>query len=181
MQEVCNKNYLLVIGQCSFASVISRKLQAPQATNAPSERLHRLQRRESSLSFFNCSTVYKSFTTFAMMRTVLLQSLRFAAGRVSPRSQPILRSVKPCSYAAVTRSIPDSRPRGIRFYSAPSGLSKEEVEGRIMDILRNFDKVECLKPSRIYCETYSRWLGYGRHQGLSSENDARMLPNACCS
>lgn len=28
-----------------------------------------------------------------------------------------------------------------RFYSAPAGLSKEEVEGRIINLLKNFDKV----------------------------------------
>jgi len=30
---------------------------------------------------------------------------------------------------------------GIRFYSAPASLSKEEVEGRIKDLLKGFDKV----------------------------------------
>jgi hypothetical protein len=32
-------------------------------------------------------------------------------------------------------------PMGIRYYSAPASLSKEEVEGRIKDLLNGFDKV----------------------------------------
>jgi NADH dehydrogenase (ubiquinone) 1 alpha/beta subcomplex 1 len=32
-------------------------------------------------------------------------------------------------------------PIGIRYYSAPASLSKEEVEGRIKDLLKGFDKV----------------------------------------
>jgi hypothetical protein len=30
----------------------------------------------------------------------------------------------------------------MRCYSAPAGLSKAEVEGRIIDLLKNFDKVQ---------------------------------------
>ncbi|RMZ77373.1 hypothetical protein DV737_g4379, partial [Chaetothyriales sp. CBS 132003] len=29
----------------------------------------------------------------------------------------------------------------IRCYSAPTGLSRDEVQGRILDLLKNFDKV----------------------------------------
>merc|ERR1712000_67946 len=39
------------------------------------------------------------------------------------------------------RSRPPSVLSSIRCYSAPSGLSKDEVQGRIMDLLKNFDKV----------------------------------------
>lgn len=31
--------------------------------------------------------------------------------------------------------------QGIRCYAASSGLSKDEVQGRILDLLKNFDKV----------------------------------------
>jgi hypothetical protein len=76
-----------------------------------------------------------------MMRTALVQSLR-CASRVSTRvCTPAVRSIAPSTYTAVTRSIPSYRPAGLRFYSAPSGLSRDEVEGRILDILKNFDKV----------------------------------------
>ena len=40
------------------------------------------------------------------------------------------------SQFAVSRSIPT-----FRCYSAPAGLGKPEVEGRIIDLLKNFDKV----------------------------------------
>ncbi|KAJ5525079.1 Acyl carrier protein (ACP) [Penicillium frequentans] len=31
--------------------------------------------------------------------------------------------------------------QGVRCYSAPAGLNKSEVEGRIVNLLKNFDKV----------------------------------------
>lgn len=40
-----------------------------------------------------------------------------------------------------SRSVPSFVIPSIRFYSAPAGLSREEVQGRIMDLLKNFDKV----------------------------------------
>ena len=34
----------------------------------------------------------------------------------------------------------------IRFYSAHAGLSQDEVQGRILDLLKNFDKVRHAAP-----------------------------------
>src|SRR5277367_5032519 len=75
-----------------------------------------------------------------MLRTAAVRALRAAAAprlrqTTSFRSQtfhPIIRS----SQFAPSIVLPS-----IRCYSAPSGLSKEEVQGRIMDLLKNFDKV----------------------------------------
>ncbi|KAI9892646.1 MAG: Acyl carrier protein, mitochondrial [Vezdaea aestivalis] len=36
---------------------------------------------------------------------------------------------------------PSIAVQALRMYSAPSGLAQTEVEGRIMDLLKNFDKV----------------------------------------
>ena len=54
---------------------------------------------------------------------------------------PVARSSIPASYSILSSSYPSNRFKGVRSYSAPAGLSKNEVEGRIMDLLRNFDKV----------------------------------------
>lgn len=91
--------------------------------------------------FLPVALPFPSCSFARMMRTALLQPMR-CASRVTPRIQPqISRSTVPCSYAVVTRPVSSVHPQGIRFYSAPSGLSKDEVQGRIMDILKNFDKV----------------------------------------
>ncbi|KAK8206737.1 mitochondrial acyl carrier protein [Zalaria obscura] len=75
-----------------------------------------------------------------MFRTALLRSARCLA-QAAPRAQaPIARSAFPSTFvqrnAAPSFSVPS-----IRFYSAHAGLSQEEVQGRILDLLKNFDKV----------------------------------------
>lgn len=77
-----------------------------------------------------------------MFRSALVRSLRsVAAPRVvrrsplslqAPRSTPIFRS---------SQFAPCLNSQAIRSYSAPAGLNKTEVEGRIVDLLKNFDKV----------------------------------------
>ncbi|MCJ1477129.1 hypothetical protein MMC13_005800 [Lambiella insularis] len=61
--------------------------------------------------------------------------------RAAARSQaPFSRQIIPSPYLLHTRTtLPSFQPA--RCYSAPAGLSKQEVEGRIMDLLKNFDKV----------------------------------------
>lgn len=63
---------------------------------------------------------------------------------------PIARIQRSC-FLTTRRSPPlwSPRPRlaiscqAVRCYSAPGGLPKDEVQGRIIAILKNFDKVEC--------------------------------------
>lgn len=79
-----------------------------------------------------------------MWRRALVASAKACA-------QPALRTQAPAarrSLAPVVRPAVKYAPRAcfqsfqsLRCYSAAVGLSKEEVEGRIMDILKNFDKV----------------------------------------
>ncbi|MCJ1296134.1 hypothetical protein MMC34_007699 [Xylographa carneopallida] len=76
-----------------------------------------------------------------MFRTAFLQSVRYASRYAHGSQAPILRPVVPATYGIVTRSSPIRNLQPARCYSAPAGLSKEEVEGRIMDLLKNFDKV----------------------------------------
>ena len=74
-----------------------------------------------------------------MFRSAVVRSLRAS----------VPRAVKPQA-AFQIRSSPVARPAqlaprfvlpAVRFYSAPAGLKKEEVEGRIVNLLKNFDKV----------------------------------------
>lgn len=53
----------------------------------------------------------------------------------------------------------------IRSYSAPASLSKEEIEGRIIDLLNGFDKV-------------SPDLHYPLEGGFFRGNDGRLTPES---
>ena len=77
-----------------------------------------------------------------MMRTVAVRALRAAsrAPVASLRQSPALRTQIP-SLLQSSQIAPSFALPSIRCYSAPSGLSREEVQGRIMDLLKNFDKV----------------------------------------
>jgi len=80
-------------------------------------------------------------TLVTMMRTALVQTLRYAS-RHSLRTPPTtLRPLTICLSISSARLFPNIRVQGARSYSAPAGLAKPEVEGRIMDLLKNFDKV----------------------------------------
>ncbi|KAF2477948.1 acyl carrier protein [Lindgomyces ingoldianus] len=76
-----------------------------------------------------------------MFRTALLRSARQAI-RSAPRCQtPIARPVVRSSLFQSKHITPAAYFQAVRCYSAHAGLAKEEVEGRIMDLLKNFDKV----------------------------------------
>ncbi|KAG0634456.1 hypothetical protein HOY80DRAFT_1098584 [Tuber brumale] len=77
-----------------------------------------------------------------MFRLIAVRACRtLSTGAVAARvsapivARPILgpRFVRP---STVARAVV-----GARYYSAPASLSKEEVESRIMDLLKDFDKV----------------------------------------
>lgn len=80
-----------------------------------------------------------------MFRTVLLKSARSAASQTIRRSGPIAR---PIAAAPSFQSTPFIF-NAARCYSAAAGLSKPEVEGRIVDLLKNFDKVRCFYALRM--------------------------------
>ena len=76
-----------------------------------------------------------------MMRTALFQSAR-CASRLAVRTRlPTSRAIAPCFTIKSSHIIPSTTFQASRWYSAPAGLSQQEVEGRIMDLLKNFDKV----------------------------------------
>ncbi|KFY67278.1 hypothetical protein V496_01648 [Pseudogymnoascus sp. VKM F-4515 (FW-2607)] len=78
-----------------------------------------------------------------MFRTVLLKSARSAASQAVRRAGLITR---PASAIPSFQYAP-SVFNAARCYSAAAGLAKPEVEGRIVDLLKNFDKVT--DPSKL--------------------------------
>jgi hypothetical protein len=73
------------------------------------------------------------------LQTMLRSALLRASRSIRPSAiRPVAKAaVRPVLVAPVKPVL----PMGIRFYSAPASLSKEEVEGRIKDLLKGFDKV----------------------------------------
>uniref|UniRef100_L2FTP1 Acyl carrier protein n=1 Tax=Colletotrichum fructicola (strain Nara gc5) TaxID=1213859 RepID=L2FTP1_COLFN len=73
-----------------------------------------------------------------MFRTAVLRSAAAASRAIRPavqQSAPLARS----SLVAPPRAAP--KACSVRFYSAATGLNKDEVEGRIFALLQGFDKV----------------------------------------
>ncbi|KAJ5818709.1 hypothetical protein N7474_004300 [Penicillium riverlandense] len=73
-----------------------------------------------------------------MFRSAIVRSLRASVPRAIRPSTPFLRS---SPVVARAQFQPCAVSQAIRFYSAPAGLDKNEVEGRIVNLLKNFDKV----------------------------------------
>jgi NADH dehydrogenase (ubiquinone) 1 alpha/beta subcomplex 1, acyl-carrier protein len=76
-----------------------------------------------------------------MIRGNLLRGSRAFSQYVSRTQTPVARYVRPSTYVPATRHVYLFPRPHLRHYSAPTGLAKPEVEGRILDILKNFDKV----------------------------------------
>ncbi|KAJ5468537.1 hypothetical protein N7475_006289 [Penicillium sp. IBT 31633x] len=74
-----------------------------------------------------------------MFRSAIVRSLKASAPRVIKTPAPFhIRS------SPIAARVPQFNPcftQGVRLYSAPAGLSKTEAEGRIVNLLKNFDKV----------------------------------------
>ncbi|OQE74302.1 hypothetical protein PENNAL_c0080G08902 [Penicillium nalgiovense] len=74
-----------------------------------------------------------------MFRSAIVRSLKASAPRVIKTPAPFhIRS------SPIAAQFPQFTPcfaQGVRLYSAPAGLSKSEAEGRIVNLLKNFDKV----------------------------------------
>ncbi|KIW03151.1 acyl carrier protein [Verruconis gallopava] len=80
-----------------------------------------------------------------MLRQAFLTSTRAASRWGCARATPIARSNMIRSSILPTRQ--QLGFQAVRCYAASSGLSKEEVQGRILDLLKNFDKVT--DPSKL--------------------------------
>ena len=76
-----------------------------------------------------------------MFRFALARSARCLA-QAAPRVRaPIVRRAAPSAFSPSTTAAPSTFLPAVRCYSAHAGLSKDEVQGRILDLLKNFDKV----------------------------------------
>ncbi|RAK98422.1 acyl carrier protein [Aspergillus ibericus CBS 121593] len=74
-----------------------------------------------------------------MFRSAIVRSLRASAPRAVKTSAPF--QIRSSPVARPAQFAPRFAYQGVRLYSAPAGLNKEEVEGRIVNLLKNFDKV----------------------------------------
>ena len=76
-----------------------------------------------------------------MLRTVAVRALRASSTRRVARQFANARPQSITFSFRFSRIAPTYAVSSVRCYSASAGLSKEEVQGRIMDLLKNFDKV----------------------------------------
>jgi hypothetical protein len=84
-----------------------------------------------------------------MFRSAIVRSLRASAPRVAVKTPaPFQIRSSPIAVRA-SQFTPCFINQGVRCYSAPAGLNKSEVEGRIVNLLKNFDKVrrDCFSSS----------------------------------
>jgi NADH dehydrogenase (ubiquinone) 1 alpha/beta subcomplex 1 len=73
-----------------------------------------------------------------MLRSAIARSLRVSVPRAV--RAPVTRQIR-APAVRPSQFVPSFQAQSTRFYSAPAGLSKDEVEGRIVNLLKNFDKV----------------------------------------
>jgi hypothetical protein len=102
-----------------------------------------------SITFFHAATSSRpasstdssSSLAVKMFRAGVARALYAVTRTQVPRQLPAFRSQISSSLLQSSRITPSFVLPSIRCYSAPAGLSKDEVQGRIMDLLKNFDKV----------------------------------------
>ncbi|KAK4498369.1 hypothetical protein PRZ48_011027 [Zasmidium cellare] len=77
-----------------------------------------------------------------MFRTALLRSARCVA-QTSTRAatRPAVRTAIRSPFITSRVSSPAATISAVRCYASSSGLAQEEVTGRILDLLKNFDKL----------------------------------------
>jgi NADH dehydrogenase (ubiquinone) 1 alpha/beta subcomplex 1 len=88
-----------------------------------------------------------------MFRSAVLATSRAAARPVCWRQAAIARPLN--LRTPLFQSKNQLWFQAARCYSASAGLTKEEVQGRIMDLLKNFDKVRVpLTDAREFCTDF---------------------------
>ncbi|KAJ5679045.1 hypothetical protein N7462_007289 [Penicillium macrosclerotiorum] len=76
-----------------------------------------------------------------MFRSAIVRSLRASAPRVAVKTPAPFQIRSSPIAARAPQFTPCFVSQTVRLYSAPAGLSKNEVEGRIVNLLKNFDKI----------------------------------------
>lgn len=106
-----------------------------------------------SCSIFLCLNIYplvgsyfvtqfafpQTLNTVTMFRSAVVRSLRASVPRAV--RTPAAFQIRSFPVARPAQFAPRFAYQGVRLYSAPAGLNKDEVEGRIVNLLKNFDKV----------------------------------------
>ncbi|EME80910.1 uncharacterized protein MYCFIDRAFT_61135 [Pseudocercospora fijiensis CIRAD86] len=87
-----------------------------------------------------------------MFRTALLRSARCVAQSSTRVAQPAVRTYIRSPFVTSRISTPATRIAAVRCYASASGLRQEEVTGRILDLLKNFDKVQ--DPSKLSASSH---------------------------
>lgn len=116
--------------------------------------LTKYRQQRPRLSEFCC------YLTFIMLRIALRQSARWASKSVLRIQLPVSRATTPCLFLKAARPVAAPQLQAIRWYSAPAELTQQEVEGRIMDLLKNFDKVRKVS-NDIFRNSNNPALGQG--------------------
>lgn len=98
-------------------------------------------------------------TILTMFRTALLRSARCVAQSSTRVAQPALRTAVRSPFITSRITTPATRLAAIRCYASSSGLAQDEVTGRILDLLKNFDKV------RIEMRRSIRGIGLTHYTG----------------
>lgn len=76
-----------------------------------------------------------------MFRSAIVRSLRASVPRAAVKTPAPFQIRSSPIAARAAQFTPCFVSQSVRLYSAPAGLSKNEVEGRIVNLLKNFDKV----------------------------------------
>jgi NADH dehydrogenase (ubiquinone) 1 alpha/beta subcomplex 1, acyl-carrier protein len=72
-----------------------------------------------------------------MFRSVVLAASRAVSTRAAIRPSGIPQRFSRLAFPQTKSFV----PLGVRCYASGGGLQEDEVKGRIMDLLKNFDKV----------------------------------------
>lgn len=127
----------------------------PELTDLP--YLPYLLLNHSCLLHLSLFYVYPGFpppspsAPFKMFRSAVVRSLRASMPRVVRTPAPF--HIRSSPIARPSQIAPAFSCQAVRLYSAPAGLKKEEVEGRIVNLLKNFDKVSRETLPRTISET----------------------------
>ncbi|KAF2722325.1 acyl carrier protein [Polychaeton citri CBS 116435] len=81
-----------------------------------------------------------------MFRSAAIRSARCIAQAGARSAQPVARRAFPTPFVSQRITVPTTFAAQ-RFYASGGGLGQEEVTGRILDLLKNFDKVT--DPSKL--------------------------------
>ncbi|KAK3674587.1 mitochondrial acyl carrier protein [Recurvomyces mirabilis] len=87
-----------------------------------------------------------------MFRTSLVRATRAAVQATSRVQRPAFQRAIQTPFVQSRISTPATSISAIRCYASSSGLGQDEVTGRIMDLLKNFDKVQ--DPSKLSASSH---------------------------